>query len=159
MVGVFVGTFIVFMITGYFNVFLYQNVRIITQIIGILGGLFILYLAVVMFQTRENHDSLMITSDKLFTMAVLLTLINPKAIIFGLTVASFYLNLDFSPNGMWILSFINAFLCFVSVLVWGYLGQAFKRLMAQYQTIFNVVMAVLLGYSGVLIIYEVVKEL
>lgn len=154
MFGVLVGTFIVFYMTGLFNVYLYENVAFINQVIGILGGLFILYLAVSMFRARKEEEALMITNGRLFTMAILLTLINPKAIIFGLTVATFYLNLGFDPSGMFLLSVINAILCLLSVMVWGFFGYTMKRFLHQYQLQFNVSMAILLAYSGILIIIE-----
>ena len=154
MFGVMVGTFIVFYITGLINVFLYENIKIITQIIGVLGGLFIIYLAVRMFIVRHQDDKLMINSDKLFRMAVLLTLINPKALVFGLTVATFYLQLGYDPNGILLLSIISAVLCFISVVVWGLFGQLFRTTLQKYRVVFNIVMALLLAYSGVLIIIE-----
>ncbi|QMS84861.1 LysE family translocator [Candidatus Xianfuyuplasma coldseepsis] len=156
MAGVFVGTFIVFYITGIFNVFLAEQVPVITRYIGILGGLFILYLAYGMFKTRHEEGKMMIQNDRYFYMAVVLTLINPKAIIFGLTVAAFYLGLSFPSDGMFLLSFINAFLCFVSVLVWGYFGKALKQVMKNHRTVFNIIMALLLAYSGVIIIVETI---
>jgi threonine/homoserine/homoserine lactone efflux protein len=154
MVGVFVGTFIVFFITGLFNVYLYENVQFINQVIGIFGGLFILYLALAMFRSRHQDDQLMIKNGKLFPMAIALTLINPKAIIFGLTVATFYLNLGYNPNGMFVLSLINAILCFLSVIVWGFFGHTMRQILQRYQLQFNIFMALLLGYSGLLIIVE-----
>jgi len=154
MFGVLVGTFIVFYGTGLFNVYLYENVRIISQIIGIFGGLFIFYLALSMYRSRNDNEKLMIENGKLFTMAVLLTLINPKAIIFGLTVATYYLNLGFDPTGMLLLSVINAVLCLLSVFVWGFFGHSMRRYLDKYRMQFNVVMALLLGYSAVLIIIE-----
>ena len=154
MFGVLFGTFIVFFITGLFNVYLYENVQFINQVIGIVGGLFILYLALAMFRSRHQNDKLMIKNGKLFTMAIALTLINPKAIIFGLTVATFYLNVGFKPSGMFLLSVINAILCFLSVLVWGFFGHSMRQLLQRYQLQFNIVMALLLAYSGILIIIE-----
>jgi threonine/homoserine/homoserine lactone efflux protein len=154
MFGVLVGTFIVFYITSLFNVFLWEQVPIITKYIGILGGLFILYLAFEMYKARDVEGKMMITNGKYFIMAILLTLINPKAIVFGLTVATFYLNLGYTSNGLLFLSFINAILCFVSVVVWGYFGALMKRVMHDYRTVFNIIMALLLAYSGIIVILE-----
>jgi threonine/homoserine/homoserine lactone efflux protein len=129
-------------------------VQFINQVIGIFGGLFILYLALAMFRSRHQDDQLMIKNGKLFPMAIALTLINPKAIIFGLTVATFYLNLGYNPNGMFVLSLINAILCFLSVIVWGFFGHTMRQILQRYQLQFNIFMALLLGYSGLLIIVE-----
>lgn len=158
MIGVLVGTFIVFYVTGLFNVFLFENIIIISQIIGILGGLFIIYLAIKMFIVRNLENKLMIESDHLFIMAVLLTLINPKALVFGLTVATFYLQLGYDPSGILLLSIISAVLCFISVILWGLFGQLFKQFLTEYKVVFNTVLALLLGYSGVLILIETIQS-
>ncbi len=159
MFGVLVGTFIVFYVTGLFNVYLYENVRIINQVIGFAGGAFILYLGWAMFHARFEDDKMMIQNDKYFVMAVLLTLINPKALIFGLTVATFYLQLGLPPDGMLLLAVINAVLCLLSVFVWGFFGRTFRQYLERYQVVFNIVMALLLAYSGALIIYETIQSL
>ncbi len=154
MLGILLGTFIVFAITGLFNVYLYQNIRIITQIIGIAGGLFIIYLAIRMFIGRNSDDKVLIRNDKLFLMAILLNFINAKTIIFGLTVATYYLERGFSPDYMILFAFLMAVLCFISVLLWGLFGKIFKEILTKYKTIYNIVMSVLLAYSGVIIIIE-----
>jgi len=154
MFGVFVGTFIVFFITGMLNAYLYENIQVITKVIGIFGGIFILYLGIRMLLSSSKSDKMMITNNRYFTMAILLTLINPKALIFGLTVATYYLQLGYSSSGMFTLSLILAFLCLVSVVIWGLFGRIFRKFLSKYNTAFNIFMAILLGYSGILIIIE-----
>jgi len=118
MFGILVGTFLVFVITSLINLYLYSNVRIVTRIIGIFGGVFILYLALKMFLSRKDDDRLLIKNDKLFIMAVILNFINAKTIIFGLTIATFYLELGFDPDYIILFSFLMAILCFIAVVVW-----------------------------------------
>jgi threonine/homoserine/homoserine lactone efflux protein len=157
MLGIFVGTFLVFVITALLNLYLYSNVRIITRIIGVLGGLFILYLALKMFLDRANDEKLLITNDKLFFMAIILNFINAKTIIFGLTIATYYLELGFDPNYLILFSFLMAALCFVAVVVWGLFGQFFKEVLTKYKLYYNIIMALLLAYSAVMIIIESIK--
>ncbi len=154
MFGVLLGTFIVFIITGLFNVYLYDNLRIVNQVIGVLGGLFILYLAISMYFTSNKEGKLMIPDSKYFTMAIMLTLINPKALIFGLTVTTYYLQLGFPSTGMVFLAIINAVLCLLSVFLWGFFGQTFKLYLEKYQKQFNIIMSLLLAYSGIIILIE-----
>jgi cysteine/O-acetylserine efflux protein len=154
MLGILVGTFLVFVLTGLFNVYLYQNIRIITQIIGVIGGLFIIYLALRMFWTRNETEKMMIKNDRLFIMAVILNFINAKTIIFGLTVATYYLELGFPVEGMLVFNVLMAILCFIAVLVWGLFGKAFREFLAKYRVLYNVIMSLLLAYSGVVIIVE-----
>jgi threonine/homoserine/homoserine lactone efflux protein len=154
MLGILVGTFLVFVIAGLLNVYFYQNVRIITRIIGVTGGIFILYLALKMFLTRNDGEKLLITNDKLFTMAIILNFINAKTIIFGLTVATFYLELGFNPDYMIYFNIFMAILCYLAVIVWGLFGQVFKEYLVKYRTIYNILMSLLLAYSAVIIIVE-----
>ena len=154
MLGILVGTFLVFLITGLITVYLYQNIRIITRIIGVLGGLFILYLAIRMFITRADESKLLITNDKLFFMAVILNFINAKTIIFGLTVSAYYLELGLSQDYLFLFIVLMAVLCFLAVVVWGLFGQVFKNWLSKYRVIYNIVMALLLGYSAIMIIVE-----
>lgn len=153
MLGVLVGTFLVFVITGLFNVYMYENIRIITKIIGVVGGSFIIFLAVKMFFTR-HEEKLLIQGDKLFVMAILLNFINAKTIIFGLTVATYYLELGFPPENIMWFAVVMAILCFIAVLVWGLFGKAFKTFLTKYRTVYNILMSILLAYSGVMVIVE-----
>lgn len=156
MLGVLVGTFVVFVLTSWFNLYLYENVQFVNRVIGVLGGLFILYLALVMYQARGEEERMMIRNGRLFPMAVLLTLINPKAILFGLTVATYYLTLGFDPGGLLWLAVINAVLCLVSVMVWGGFGISMRHFLHHYRVQFHIVMAILLAYSGILILIETI---
>jgi threonine/homoserine/homoserine lactone efflux protein len=156
MLGVLLGTFLVFVVTSWLNLFLYENVGFVNRVIGFLGGGFILYLAYLMFHARNDEETLMIQNGRLFPMAVLLTLINPKAILFGLTVATYYLELGFPSRGLYPLAVLNAVLCLVSVMVWGAFGISMRRILDPYRVQFHVVMAILLAYSGVLILIETI---
>ena len=157
MFGILVGTFLVFVITSLINLYLYSNFRIVTRIIGIFGGVFILYLALKMFLSRKDDDRLLIKNDKLFIMAVILNFINAKTIIFGLTIATFYLELGFDPDYIILFSFLMAILCFIAVVVWGLFGQVFKEVLNKYKVYYNIIMALLLAYSAVMIIIESIK--
>jgi threonine/homoserine/homoserine lactone efflux protein len=157
MFGILVGTFLVFVITSLINLYLYSNVRVVTRIIGIFGGVFILYLALRMFLSRKDDEKLLIKNDKLFIMAVILNFINAKTIIFGLTIATFYLELGFDPDYIILFTFLMAILCFIAVVVWGLFGQVFKEFLTKYKVYYNIIMALLLAYSAVMIIIESIK--
>jgi len=154
MLGILVGTFLVFVITAIINLYLYTNIRIITRTIGVAGGLFILYLALKMFLSRNDEEKLLITGDKLFFMAVILNFINAKTIIFGLTVATYYLELNLNPDYLLLFAFLMAVLCYMAVIVWGLFGQLFREYLTKYRVIYNIIMSVLLAYSAVMIIIE-----
>lgn len=154
MLGIFLGTFLVFAISGIITVYLYTNIRIVTKIIGVLGGFFILYLSISMMFSKIGEEKLLIKNDRLFTMAVILNFINAKTIIFGFTICAYYLELGFSTTFLPVFLFIMAFLCFLAVLAWGLLGYFFKQLLQKYRLGFNILMSLLLAYSAIMIIIE-----
>jgi threonine/homoserine/homoserine lactone efflux protein len=110
-----------------------------------------------MFLSRKDDEKLLIKNDKLFIMAVILNFINAKTIIFGLTIATFYLELGFDPDYIILFTFLMAILCFIAVVVWGLFGQVFKEFLTKYKVYYNIIMALLLAYSAVMIIIESIK--
>ena len=100
---------------------------------------------------------MMINNDKLFIMAVILNFVNAKTIIFGLTVTTLYLDLGFDSNHLISFALLMGFLCYVAVIVWGLFGQLFKEVLTKYNILYTIVMAILLGYSGILIIIESIQ--
>jgi threonine/homoserine/homoserine lactone efflux protein len=107
-----------------------------------------------MFLSRNDEEKLLITGDKLFFMGVILNFINAKTIIFGLTVATYYLELNLNPDYLLLFAFLMAVLCYMAVIVWGLFGQLFREYLTKYRVIYNIIMSVLLAYSAVMIIIE-----
>ncbi len=156
MLGVLVGTFLVFSISGIFYTILWEKTLIVVKYVGYFGAIYLLFLAIKM----APADSPLIVKDtspkNLFLKAIFLSLINPKAIILGFTVSSMYLNEGVSFGGHLVMSLILATLCFVAVLLWGGLGYLFMQYLSKYQKVFNVAMATLLIFSAFLILLDAV---
>jgi len=156
MLGVLVGTFIVFFATGIFNAILFGNITVLKQYIGYIGAAYMAYLAYKMVASEDINYGKDIWKTQLFFKAILLTLINPKAIVFGLTVTGLYIGWGIQVTELFIISLGLAVLCFISVLVWGFFGHLFMRFLARYQKMFNVAMASLLLFSAILILFDTV---
>lgn len=160
MLGVLVGTFIVFYLTGMFNVLLFDNVEVVKKYVGYIGAVYMTYLAfkIATSDTLEKPDNSENSKDfletNLFPKGILLTFVNPKAIVFGLTVTGLLLHIGLADEALIGVAFFLAILCFVSVLVWGFLGQLFMNVLSQYLKIFNLVMATLLIFSALAIIID-----
>lgn len=151
--GVLIGTFIVFLFTSYINHVIFTQTQSLMKIIGILGGLYILFLSIGMLY-KETSKTVKKPIKNPFSTAIILQFINPKTMIFGLTVATFYVQLYHNSSHLFWLSLINAILCFLSVMAWSLLGKLFSEYIHTYQRLFRITMAALLGYSGIIIILE-----
>lgn len=156
MFGVLVATFLVFSITGIFNIFLFGNVEIIKKYVGIIGAIYMSYLAFLIISSDNISESGKPVSGRLFFKGILLTFINPKAIIFGLTVTGIFLSGGFPEDGILALSLFLAVLCFISVLLWGSIGHLFMKFLSKYFKIFNIVMATLILYSAALVLFDTI---
>jgi len=156
MLGVLVGTFLVFTLTGIFNVILFDNITIIKKYIGYIGALYMLYLAYKIATAPSISEGKDIGTKNLFFKAIFLTFVNPKAIIFGLTVTGLYISWGIDLEVLLGISIILAILCFVSVIIWGLFGFVFMKFLSKYQKIFNIAMASLLIFSALLILIDTI---
>jgi len=156
MLGVLIGTFIVFSITGIINESLLGNVSIMKKYVGYIGATYIMYLAFKLATSDAIVDVDSGSTKNLFFRAIFLTFVNPKAIIFGLTVTAIYINWGVNFFEHLFLSSILAVLCFISVILWGISGYLFMRLLSKYQRLFNIAMASLLIFSAVLILLDTI---
>jgi len=157
MIGVLVGTFIVFVVTGYFNILFINNISNIETYIGYIGAIYMSYLAFNILRSTDNFQSeSKIASKNLFFLAIFMTFVNPKAILFGLTVSGLYFESSITLTFLLLFSLFLAVLCFVSVLVWGIFGFLFMKFLSDYHKVFNIVMASLLLYSALIILIDTV---
>ena len=87
MLGVLVGTFVIFVLTGIIvNSFL-DDETTLTRYIGYLGAIYMIYLAFKIATLDIGEDAGHIGTKILFKSGILLAFINPKMIIFGFTIA------------------------------------------------------------------------
>ncbi len=156
MAGVLVGTFLVFCLTSIFYVALYDKIPIIKTYIGFIGAAYICFLAFKIAITDNLKETKNIKSKNLFFKAIFLTFVNPKVIIFGLTVTGLFYRWGINIEQLLKVSSALASLCFLSVIIWGGFGYLFMRVLAQYQKVFNTIMASLLIFSALLIIIDTV---
>lgn len=157
MLGVLSGTFIVFFGCSMFNVFLFRQLDFISRFVGIVGAIYLGYLAYKIFTAKTDElERTGLQPKWLYWKGLSLTFINPKAIIYGLTVTALYSKpqyLESLYNAVTI-PLILAVLCFVSVILWGLFGSVFQTFIAKYQRSFNLVMGSLLLYSAILVLID-----
>lgn len=156
MLGVLVGTFFVFSLTGMFNIVLFENISAIKKYVGYIGAIYMGYLAFKIATSEGVNEANDIGKKNLFFKAILLTFINPKAIVFGLTVTGLFFSWGVEAVLLILLSIFLAVLCFLSVILWGLFGHLFTKFLSKYYRIFNITMASLLIFSALLIIIDTI---
>lgn len=153
LLGVFSAFSTIMLATSYLNLFLYNLIPKIKPYMYAIGAAYMLYLAYKVLNSKMGEAE----SDKLNTFGAGFTLqfINPKVLLYGITVTSSFIIPHFSA--FWILlgfAILLACITFVATSSWALFGASFKKVMVKYQKPFNIGMALLLVYSAVTIILE-----
>ena len=156
MLGVLVGTFIVFTLTGLFNIVLFENVAVIKKYVGYIGAAYMVYLAYKILMSEEVVSGKDIGKKNLFFKAIFLTFVNPKAIVFGLTVTGLFFRWGIDYKTLIMVTSFMAVLCFASVIIWGLFGYLFMKFLSKYLKVFNITMASLLIFSALVIIIDTI---
>lgn len=151
MLGVFTGFFVLMVISSFSNLFLFQYIPKIEPYMKAIGGLYMLYLASsILKPKKESKDTVNTTAT--FQTGLLLQLVNVKVILYCLTVVSTFIIPNFQSRMILIgFSFLLALTAFVSVNCWALFGSFFNQYINKYEKTFNIVMALLLIYSALMI--------
>ena len=148
--GVLTGFIIIMIACSYFNLFLFNLMPKIEHFVGILGAVYMLYLAYkITFGTKVGTD---LTSKKTNTYLAGLTMqfVNPKVILYGITVIATFITPYYKSGFALILfSLILSLIGFISTLCWALFGALFQNFLTKYNKQFNIVMGLLLVYCAI----------
>ncbi|MDX1358092.1 MAG: LysE family transporter [Clostridia bacterium] len=152
-IGVFGGFFVIMMLSSLFSSALFNYIPKAKPYLSYLGALYILFLAYKVFKSgymEQKNESRRVNG---FIQGVLMQFINPKAILFGLTVVVTFI----APYYDSIFIFIGysiglAGVAFIATSCWAMFGSLFSRIMQKHQKILNAIMALLLVYAAVSLI-------
>ncbi len=155
--GVGVGFFVLALLCSFFNLVLINLLPIIEIPLTVLGVGYMLYLA---FKTLTSNDSDNNVNDRndggdksLFVMGVFLQFINPKGILYGITVVTTFLLPYYNSYFSYLIfSLFLGAVGLMSSCSWSLFGSIFQRFLVQYRKPFNIIMAVLLVYSAISIV-------
>ena len=146
--GVGAGFFLVVAASIVFSIALYRAIPTIKPVMAVIGAGYILWLAW-MTATSSPHDARSATQSSLLA-GMLLQFLNPKAILYGLTVAStFIVPYYHSPTVFVGFSAALALVAVASTGCWALFGSVFQRFMAENHRLVGYVMAALLVYCAV----------
>lgn len=154
--GVTTGFFILMLLCSYFNLILFNIIPKIKPVMSIIGAAYMLYLAFKIMSSKDDLKNAEINSgetaqkkESLFLRGLLLQFVNPKAILYGITVvANFIMPFYQSAGALFLFSLFFGVVVFASNISWALFGSLFKRFLSSYSRQFNIVMGLLLIYSA-----------
>ncbi|WIY59939.1 LysE family transporter [Bacillus arachidis] len=153
--GVSFGFFVLTLLCSFFNIILTSALPIIEFPLTIFGVAYMLYLAFKTLTSKGNTEGNDEENRNLFLIGILLQFVNPKGILFGLTVvATFILPYYHSYSSFLIYSLFLGMVGLMSTFSWSLFGSIFQKLLLQYRQQFNIVMAILLVFSAVSILVK-----
>lgn len=146
--GVTTGFSILLFISIYFNYWLYGIMPKIKLVMGLIGALYMLYLAYLILKSN-SHKNEQVYKIATFKQGVLMQYINPKAILFSITISSnFIVPYFYSWYSYILISIALGILAFFATSTWALIGSVLNKIFSKYEKIFNLIMVILLVYSA-----------
>ncbi len=148
MLGIFTGFIVIMLLSAYFNIILYNIVPKIKPIMSILGALYMSYLAISILLDNKDGKKNNTHRNKI-SAGFTLQFLNPKVILYGITVFSTFI-VPYYKNNLYILIFaiFLAIMSFISINLWAMFGILFEKFLSKYNKFFNIIMSLLLLYSA-----------
>ena len=153
MCGIFFGFVSVLLLAGFFSKLLLKTIPDLEPIMRWIGATYILYLAYSIlkadYSLQQNNQQVLPFS---FSHGFLLQFLNPKGIIYALTLYSAFLySIIDIPRFIILFAFILSSIGFLSLLLWASFGTLISRFLYQdkVRKILNLLLALLLAYTAV----------
>jgi cysteine/O-acetylserine efflux protein len=148
--GVFAGFVVIMLLCSYLSLALSGLLPRFRLVMSVVGAGYMLYLAAKLVWSADGAGADRSESQNSFWAGLGLQFLNPKVIMYGITVvANFVLPYGHSPALLLLVAVLLAFVGFISTTCWSLFGTLFQRLLASYRRPFNVAMGVLLLYCAV----------
>ncbi|KAF0206809.1 MAG: lysine exporter protein [Actinobacteria bacterium] len=146
--GVGAGFFLVVGSAIAFTIVLYRVIPTIKPVMTVIGAAYILWLAWKTLTTSLHDEDA--AGQSTFLSGMLLQFLNPKAILYGITVASTFIVPYYHSTIVQVgFAAALALVSVVSTSCWALFGSVFRRFMAKNQRVVGYVMAALLVYCAV----------
>ncbi len=149
LIGVFAGFVVVMSVCAFVNFAFMKLLPSIHIWLNLFGAAYMIYLAVHIMRSKphlEEENEGLNTLTAGFTMQ----LINPKAILYGITVFSNFIIPAYQSIPQLVLfSLLLAFIALIATSCWAYFGVIFRTFFAKYDRIINIAMGLLLIYTAI----------
>ncbi|MES5894177.1 MULTISPECIES: LysE family transporter [Bacillus cereus group] len=151
--GVAFGFFIITSLCSFFNIILINILPIIEFPLKILGVAYMMYLAFKILNSKSSANTNEKSNKNLFLVGIMLQFVNPKGILFGLTVVSTFILPYYNSYSSYLLfSLFLGVVGLMSTFSWSLFGSMFQKLLLKHNQFFNIIMAVLLIFSAISIV-------
>lgn len=139
-------------VSAMLNVALMSVLPTILPVMQVLGGLYIAYLAVQIFRMKPSKQTVTESVTSSFMSGFLMQFINPKVVLFTMTVIpSFVLPYYTSSLMLMLFVLIITIIGFLAFITWVLFGSVFKDFLQKHQKSANIVMALFLLYSAIMV--------
>ncbi|KGK90298.1 MULTISPECIES: LysE family transporter [unclassified Clostridium] len=151
--GVTTGFGIIILLSSYLNLILLNFIPKIKLFVDFVGFVYMAYLAVKILKSKPQSDDTISNNTNTFLIGMAMQFINPKVIIYGITVTSSFIIPYYKTNlSLFLFSIFLALIGFIANSCWTLFGALFQKFLMQYTKLFNTFMALLLIYSAISII-------
>jgi cysteine/O-acetylserine efflux protein len=152
--GVFGGFLIIMLLCSYLNLFLFSLLPRIKFFMEVLGAVYMLFLAFKIIKSAGKPGKNNVKGSNSFISGLVLQFINPKVILYGITVISNFI-IPYYKDHISIILFcvFLAFIGYIATSCWAFLGNLFQKFLANYIKPFNMVMGLLLIYCSISIFF------
>jgi len=160
LLGVSSGVLVILLLSNYFNLLLFEIMPKMESIMGIAGAIYMTYLAIMILKSKESKEINKDIPLNSFFTGMALTFVNPKIILYGITVTSNFIIPYYTSNmALFSFSFFLSLIGFASASLWALLGGFLHPFLVKNRKIFNITMAVLLIYGAISIsgILKIIK--
>lgn len=148
--GVTTGFAIIMLLCNYLNLLLFNLIPKVGVLMKLLGSIYIIYLAIKILKSNSNENGSPGDNMSTFLTGIAMQFINPKVILYGITVTSSFIIPYYKSNiTLFMFSIFLAFVGFLSTCCWALFGAVFQKFLSKYRKAFNIVMALLLIYSAI----------
>ena len=146
--GISAGFLVIMLCGGFLTEFFTKNYAVISPYLKWIGVAYMIWLAVSLFLPSKHKEGG--GSRVGFTGGLILQFLNPKGILYGITIFASFSSLLTGSIGKTVVSAILlTILGFASITMWSLVGSALSRWFSNRKVhlAFNIVMVLLLGYS------------
>ncbi|RBP89948.1 threonine/homoserine/homoserine lactone efflux protein [Cytobacillus firmus] len=138
------------MISAMLNTILMEVIPMILMVMQLIGSFYIFYLAYQIFKADTSKPAE--NQNGTFMSGFLMQFLNPKVVLFTMTVIPsfimpYYTEVPAVAMSVLVITFIG----FLAFITWVLCGTIFKAFLLKHDKIVNIVMAIFLAYSGVMI--------
>ena len=147
--GVFAGFFVVMLICAFANFAFMMMLPSIHGWLNWFGAAYMIYLAIHVMRSKPHLDE---ENEGLNTLKAgfSMQLINPKVILYGITVFSNFIIPTYQSVPVLILfSLLLAVVGLIATSCWAYFGVIFRTFFAKYDRVINIAMGLLLIYRAI----------